>query len=123
MDRQNARYQEYGFGLWAVILKETGEFVGQAGLTMQPCDGEEVLEIGYLFKKAHWHHGYATEAAQGCKRYAFDILHENKVHAIIKSDNMASQRVASNLGMAVIKEFVRPYQIGDMLHYLYAVEK
>lgn len=123
LDRQNARYQEYGFGLWAVILKETGEFVGQAGLTMQPCDGEEVLEIGYLFKKAHWHHGYATEAAQGCKRYAFDILHENKVHAIIKSDNMASQRVASNLGMAVIKEFVKPYQIGDMLHYLYAVEK
>lgn len=123
LDRQNARYQEYGFGLWAVILKDTGEFVGQAGLTMQPCDGEEVLEIGYLFKKAHWHHGYATEAAQGCKRYAFDILHENKVHAIIKSDNMASQRVASNLGMAVIKEFVKPYQIGDMLHYLYAVEK
>ena len=51
LDKQIARYKEYGFGLWAVILKETDEMIGQCGLTMQPWNGEEVLEIGYLFKE------------------------------------------------------------------------
>lgn len=36
LDRQLARYEKYGFGLWAVILKENGELIGQCGLTMQP---------------------------------------------------------------------------------------
>ena len=57
LDRQIKRYETDGFGLWALILKTTGEMVGQAGLTMQPCRGEEVLEIGYLLKKKYWHHG------------------------------------------------------------------
>lgn len=52
LDKQLNRYAQYGFGLWAAILKETGELIGQAGLTMQDCDGKEVLEIGYLFQKA-----------------------------------------------------------------------
>ena len=63
LDRQRARYEQYGFGLWAVLLKPEGLMIGQAGLTMQPYRGEEVLEIGYLLKKKYWHRGYATEAA------------------------------------------------------------
>lgn len=51
LDRQLERYRQYGFGLWAVILKETGEFIGQCGLTMQDCEGRQVLEVGYLFCK------------------------------------------------------------------------
>lgn len=51
LDRQLSRYQKWGFGLWAVILKETGEMIGQCGLTMQPWKDEEVLEIGYLFRR------------------------------------------------------------------------
>ena len=70
LDRQLLRYQAHDFGLWAVILKETGELIGQCGLTMQPWNGKQVLEIGYLFERAHWHRGYATEAAIACKRYA-----------------------------------------------------
>ena len=65
LDRQLARYAQYGFGLWLVVLKETGKAIGQCGVTMQPWDGREVLEVGYLFERAHWHHGYATEAARG----------------------------------------------------------
>ena len=61
-------YEKYGFGLWAVIDKNTNEFLGQCGLTIQNIDGKEYLEIGYLFKKKHWHKGYATEAALGCKK-------------------------------------------------------
>ena len=57
LDRQRRRYARNGFGLWAVILKETDQMVGQAGLTMQPYQGGEVLEIGYLLKKRFWGRG------------------------------------------------------------------
>lgn len=123
LDRQIKRYETDGFGLWALILKTTGEMVGQAGLTMQPCRGEEVLEIGYLLKKKYWHHGYATEAAMGCRNYAFDRLNQDKVYSIIKADNELSKRVARNIGMKKILEFVTQYYNGDMLHELYCVEK
>lgn len=48
-DRQIERYKEFGFGLWAVILKETGVMIGQCGLTMQDYNNKKVLEVGYLF--------------------------------------------------------------------------
>ena len=74
LTRQQKRYREYGFGLWAMILKSTGEMIGQAGLTMQPYREKQVLEIGYLLKESFWHCGYAREAAAGCKQYAFEVL-------------------------------------------------
>ena len=43
LDRQLMRYETYGFGLWAVVLKETGEVIGQCGLTMQEVGDSEVL--------------------------------------------------------------------------------
>ena len=79
LNRQIDRYRRYGFGLWPLILKETNEMVGQAGLTMQPYKNTEVLEIGYLLKEKYWHHGYAREAASGCKKYAFEKLDYDKV--------------------------------------------
>lgn len=55
LQRQKERYQHYGFGLWAVVLKENHEMIGQAGLTIQKYKDQEVLEIGYLLKKKYWH--------------------------------------------------------------------
>ena len=74
LHKQLARYEEYGFGLWAVILKETGEMIGQCGLTMQDWNGREVLEVGYLFCKDFWHKGYAIEAAAACKNMHLRIF-------------------------------------------------
>lgn len=123
LDRQLARYQKYGFGLWAVILKDTGEMVGQAGLTMQPCENQEVLEVGYLLKKRFWHQGYAREAAKACKEYAFQTLEAEKVHAIVKISNAASIQVAESIGMEVEKEFIKLYYDKKMPHYLFAVSR
>ena len=47
-------YRKYGFGLWAVTLKETDEFIGDCGITLQNIDGEMLPEIGYHIHKAHW---------------------------------------------------------------------
>lgn len=121
LDRQLQRYREYGFGLWAVILKETGEMIGQCGLTMQDSGSGSVLEVGYLFQKAFWHHGYATEAAVACKDYAFTVLKAAEVYSIIRDSNLPSQAVARRNGMTAHGTLVKHYYGMDMPHLLFSV--
>lgn len=101
LDRQIYRYQKWNFGLWADVLKETDKMIGQCGLTMQQWKDQEVLEIGYLFERPHWHQGYATEAAKACKQYAFEKLNASEVCSIIRDSNTASQNVAMRNGMVM----------------------
>lgn len=119
LDRQISRYKKWGFGLWAVILKETDEMIGQCGLTMQPWKDREVLEIGYLFNRSHWHNGYATEAAKACKKYAFEVLEAGEVCSIIRDTNTASQNVALRNGMKASDSTVKHYKGVDMPHVRY----
>lgn len=123
LDRQRKRYDEYGFGLWAVEWKATGQMIGQAGLTMQPYGEREVLELGYLLKEDFWGYGYATEAAEGCKEYAFQVLKQSRVYSIIKADNVRSIHVARRIGMEKESEFFTQYFYGRMLHTLYSVQR
>lgn len=123
MEKQINRYRNDGFGLWAVILKSSGEFVGQCGITWQDIGGEIVPEIGYLFKRKYWHNGYATEAAIGCKKYAFDTLGFDRVYSIIRDNNYSSQRVAKRNGMAVVKTFTKHYYGMNMPHLVYKTER
>ena len=116
LDRQLERYRQLGFGLWAVILKQTGEMIGQCGLTMQPWKGQELLEIGYLFNRSYWHCGYATEAAQACRQYAFETLGADEVCSIIRDTNTASQQVALRNGMHKADRMVKHYRGVDIPH-------
>lgn len=119
LDRQIARYKKWGFGLWAVILKETDKMIGQCGLTIQPWKDKEVLEIGYLFARLYWHKGYATEAAKACKKYAFETLNADEVCSIIRDTNTASQQVAIRNGMSIADSWTKHYKGVDMPHYRY----
>lgn len=123
LDRQIERYKEFGFGLWAVVLKETGIMIGQCGLSMQDCNNNKVLEVGYLFQKEHWHHGYASEAAIACKEYAFDKLNAKEVYSIIRDTNIPSQNVAIRNGMTCVDKFIKHYRGIDMPHLLFSVKK
>ena len=123
LDRQIARYRKYGFGLWAVVLRESEEMIGQCGLTMQPWNGREVLEIGYLFQRKYWHNGYATEAARACREYAFTKLGAGEVCSIIRDTNAASQNVARRNGMTAGEKWVKHYRGEDMPHTLYSVKR
>lgn len=123
LDRQIRRYKENGFGLWAIISKTNGEFIGQAGLTIQDADGLEVLEIGYLLKKKHWHQGYAAEAAIGCKIYAFNELNQDEVYSIIRENNYSSQQVAIRNGMIIVGAFTKYYYHQAMPHLIFSVRK
>lgn len=120
LENQKRRYREDGFGLWAVLLKETGEMIGQCGLTWQYVGENSVLEIGYLFKKDFWHKGYATEAATVCKQYAFEVLDIDEVYSIIRDTNIASQAVAKRNGMTLKGKIVKRYYEMDMPHLLYS---
>lgn len=122
LNRQLQRYKDDGFGLWAVILKESGELIGQCGLTMQDIPEGRVVEIGYLFRKDCWHKGYATEAAIGCKEYAFDTLGVSEVYSIIRDNNIASQNVARRNGMEVCGQFTKHYYGIDMPHLIFCVK-
>lgn len=123
LNRQIARYKMWGFGLWAVILKETDEMIGQCGLTMQPWKDKEVLEIGYLFQSNYWHKGYAAEAAKACKEYAFETLNADEVCSIIRDTNIPSQKVAIKNGMVKKDSSVKHYKGIDMPHDRYVITR
>ena len=103
LDGMRKGYAAEGYALWAVELRSTGEFVGQCGLLLQDVDGARHVEVGYLFKSAHWHKGYATEAARACKEYAFATLGVPSVISLIRPVNAPSRAVAERNGMKVEK--------------------
>lgn len=123
LNNQLRRYKKDGFGLWAVILKETNVLIGQCGLTVQKINDKEVVEVGYLFNKAYWHKGYATEAAIACKNYAFNKLNINEVFSIIRDNNIPSINVAKCNEMTLKGEFVKHYYGMEMPHLIFSVNK
>lgn len=123
LNKQLERYQQDGIGLWAIIDQETEQFVGQAGLTYQDVKGKQEMEIGYLLKRKYWHQGYAAEAANACKEYAFDVLKAERVVSIIRDNNYASQRVAERVGMKPESQFIKHYYDMVMPHLVYVIEK
>lgn len=123
LQRMRERDREDGFGLWAVELSDTGEMIGQCGLTRQRILGADVIEVGYLFNRAHWHRGYAVEAATACREYAFDQLAAERVSAQVRDTNLASMNVAIRLGMTVRGRFVKHYRGVEMPHLAFAVDR
>lgn len=119
MQKQLRRYEESGFGLWAVVSKETREMIGQCGITMQEYGTQQVPEIGYLFAYRHWHRGYATEAAAACREYGFRTLRFDALYSIIRDTNLPSQRVALRNGMLPVDTIVKHYRGVDMPHIVF----
>jgi RimJ/RimL family protein N-acetyltransferase len=101
------RYAEVGLGLWVVELKESGQFIGTCGLTMQEVDGVWEPGLGYLFLRASWGRGYATEAAAACVDYGFARLACHRIICLTTPDNAPSRRVAARLGMHLEREVER----------------
>jgi RimJ/RimL family protein N-acetyltransferase len=107
--RNRRRYVANGHGLWAMILKSTTlksteELIGDCGVTLQPVDGVDELEVGYHLRRDHWGQGYATEAAQACRSWAFSNRNVDHVISLIRPENLPSRRVAERNGMTLWKE-------------------
>lgn len=121
--RQRERYADDGFGLWGVVLRETGELIGDCGITIQNLEDDRVIEVGYHLAQDHWHRGYATEAARACVDWAFATLDVDEVYAKVRDTNIASMNVAIRLGMTVRRRFVVRYRGMDMPHLAFAVSR
>ena len=99
-------YQTYGFGLWACILKETGEMIGDCGVTMQFINKKIRPEIGYHFNINYHNQGYATEAAQAVKKYIFSNTTFKELYTYTTKENLPSRRVAEKNGMTFVEEYI-----------------
>ena len=99
------RYRVFGFGLWAVCLKSTGEMIGDCGLTMQIINGTVLPEIGYHIAKVYQRRGYAKEAAQAVRDWTFLNTPFGAVYSYMKKTNIPSSATARANGMAPLGEF------------------
>ena len=113
------RYRVFGFGLWAVCLKETGEMIGDCGLTMQDINGFIRPEIGYHIRADRQKKGYAKEAAAAVRDWAFANTPFMILYSYMKADNTASRKTAESAGM----KLVGTYTASDGETAVYAVSR
>jgi len=90
-------WEKHGFGMWSLVHKESGKMIGRCGL--QYLDNTPEVELGYLLDKAFWNMGLATEASLASLKFGFVELGLERIVAIARPENIASQRVMQKLGM------------------------
>lgn len=91
-------------GLWATLHKESNRFIGRCGLLPWTIDGQPEVEVAYMLAKAYWGQGLGTEVAQAILDYGFEKLHLLRLICLIDRHNLASIKVAENIGMTFEKE-------------------
>lgn len=91
------RYARHGFGLWALVLADSGELVGDCGLSLQEVKGREELEVGWHVR-ADWRgRGLATEAGTACRDWGLRMTDHARVVSLVHVDNDASRAVATRV--------------------------
>ena len=117
--RNRERYKKDGVGLWALLLKSTGELIGDCGITRQEVEGEYLYEIGYHLRGDCWGQGLATEAAIACRDWGFEHLKADRLISLIRPENLPSRHVAERNGMTMWKEV----NWRGLPHVVYSIEK
>jgi ribosomal-protein-alanine N-acetyltransferase len=114
LDKCLGHYRERGWGMWALCLNETSEFIGRCGFLVWDLPEVQGTEVSFALLPEHWGKGYATEGATAVRDYAFQDLGLDRVISIVDPPNLASIRVAEKVhdGLeAKITFFGRPMQI------------
>ncbi len=93
-------YKRNGYGRWAVMEKDSGEFLGWCGLKF---DGKET-DIGFRFFEKYWNKGFATESAKACLEYGFNKLNLNEIFGRAMKDNLGSHKVLEKIGLKFDQE-------------------
>ncbi|MFC1996589.1 GNAT family N-acetyltransferase [Chloroflexota bacterium] len=109
----------YEYDLWPVEDKQTNEVIGYCGLLEKEVDGIDEIEINYIFTPSAWGNGYASEIGTAIVEYAFTEKKLERLIALIKPENEASEYVAGKIGMKYEKEVVRP---GGEKRKVYVIE-
>lgn len=128
IDRIEAQFAEQGFGLWALEVASSAQFIGFTGLNPMPGDvpGAGGLEVGWRLARPAWHQGYATEAARAAADVAFGGARCKEIWSMTAVVNQPSQAVMQRLGMTVFGHFDHPrIAAGDPLrpHVVYRLRR
>ena len=110
LERYETAWRERGFGLFALERRDTGELIGNTGLAI-PDFLPEILpavEIGWRLGRAHWRHGFATEAARAALAFAWDPVGLDRVVSVHAVGNDPSGNVMQKIGMRLDRETVHP---------------
>lgn len=101
IDRNTKAIDERGWGLWAVEVRDTGEFIGFTGLSVPSFEAHflPAVEIGWRLAKGAWGNGYATEAARASLAHGFGPAGLDAVVSFTTTTNLPSQRVMQRIGM------------------------
>ena len=110
VDLIEARFATQGFGLWALELRDTGEFIGFTGLNPMPegVPGEGGVEVGWRLARHAWKHGYATEAAHAALNVAFEDLELPEVWSMTAPQNLPSRAVMERIGLVHVADADHP---------------
>lgn len=127
LEKQLAHYQQYGFGIWAIVEKQSGKIIGNAGLNHTEISlkgkTQKIVEIGYLLHRDFWGKGYGSEVARMCAKYGFETLGLEEVYCLIKEDNLSSLKVAKKLSMQKVGEYPKPYKGKKINHLVFKLDK
>lgn len=97
VERNLARYERDGFGLWAMVDRASGQLIGDCGPTWQDVGGSRALEVGYHVAPAWRGRGLALEAARAAMAFGFEATDEPEIGSIVAPDNTSSASVARRL--------------------------
>ena len=117
--RNLAHQTQHGYGLFAVLLKESGELIGDCGLEQMEVEGAMQAELGYDLRSDHWGRGLATEAASAVRDFAFEQLQLPHLIGLIRQGNFASCRVAEKVGLRHDSDLTQH----GVVYWLYALKR
>ncbi|MBW2236654.1 MAG: GNAT family N-acetyltransferase [Deltaproteobacteria bacterium] len=95
--RNLERYASEGFGLWGLVLKQTGELVGDCGLTLQDVEGTSELEVGWHVRADQRRRGLASEAGRACLDWGMRRTDYERIVSLVHVENPASNAVAERV--------------------------
>ena len=111
-----ASYKKRGFGLWAVIYKETGEMIGDCGVSMQVIDDKLLPEIGYHLRRDYHRMGIGSEMTQAVKDYFFYNFDYDEVYSYMNKDNIPSYKTAEKNGMTFLHLYKDSMGVEDRVY-------
>ena len=109
-------------GMNALLLKESGEFIGISGIASFDHSAR-AAELGYALAPDFWHNGYASEALMFMIGYAFSAIGAAHAFAVIDIGNAASARTAERCGMHRKSEVLRVFRGAEIPHHIYSVRR